>query len=176
MVYDARTRGPLAGVRLNLVDAGGTPLPVVCLGAGQQGQISGADGTYHFDLSPGADSRCPEAESEYRIALFPPPGYRLSEVIVPQPGTLDPGGGPDPYLVAPQTTAPAPGEPTTYYLRLRLAAGDPAVVNNHIPLDRQAVVASVPIPMLTPWSTAALALLLAALGVAANRGEGTRRE
>ncbi len=85
----------------------------------------------------GAAPACPLGETVYRIAITEPAGYLPgpSLIIAPQGTPLDPTGGPDPLLVAPNNTAPTGADPTTYYLEFALAAGDPVVLNNHIPLD-----------------------------------------
>jgi uncharacterized repeat protein (TIGR01451 family) len=143
VVYDSASRTALTGATLSLVDSAGTALPGVCLlDPSQQGQVTAPDGFYRFDLVTGADPACPAGDTSYRIAITEPPGYQAvpSTVIAPQGTPLDPTGGPDPFLVAANNVAPTGADPTTYYLEFILAAGDPAVVNNHIPLD--ALVAS----------------------------------
>ncbi|MDH3900078.1 MAG: OmpA family protein, partial [Gammaproteobacteria bacterium] len=120
------------------VTGGGVPLPPVCLLDGtQQGQPTGADGRYRFDLVPGAAPACPLAETNYAIAITEPAGYQPapSTVIAPQGSPLDPTGGPNPFQVVANNNAPAGGDPTTYYLSFALESGDPDIINNHLPLD-----------------------------------------
>lgn len=147
IVYDAATRQPLAGVRVALADAGGIPLPAICLvSPTQQNQITPANGAYRFDIVPGAGPACPAAQTEYRIIVTPPPGYDVppSSAIPPEAGALNaatcpvdavPGGSCE---VQAQADAPTGGSSTLYFLSFLLAAGDPNVVHNHIPLDPSA--------------------------------------
>ena len=144
VVYDSVTRLPIAGATLTMTTAGGVALPAACFVApAQQGQVTGADGAYRFDIIPGADPLCPVGETEYRIAIVAPAGYQgaPSTAIPPQGGTLDattcpidavPGGS---CQVNSQATAPGIADATIYYLAFLLASGDPHVVHNHIPLD-----------------------------------------
>ena len=139
VVYDALLRTPIEGATLTLTDAGGTPLPAICLiSPTQQNQVTTADGFYRFDVVPGADPAfCPTTETEYRIAVTGPGGTpaTTSAIIPAQPGAFDATGLPGPVEVAPSDTAPQQGEDTTYYLAFRIAGGDPDIVNNHLPLD-----------------------------------------
>ncbi len=144
VVYDSVTRLPIAGATLTMTTAGGVALPAACFVApAQQGQVTGTDGAYRFDIIPGADPLCPVGETEYRIAIVAPAGYQgaPSTAIPPQGGTLDattcpidavPGGS---CQVNSQATAPGIADATIYYLAFLLASGDPHVVHNHIPLD-----------------------------------------
>jgi uncharacterized repeat protein (TIGR01451 family) len=140
VVYDSVSRAVLSGATLSLVDGAGIALPGVCLlDPSQQAQVTAPDGFYRFDLVTGADPACPAGDSAYRIAITEPSGYQLapSGIIAPQAVPLDPTGNPDPFLIVPNNGAPTGGDPTTYYLEFVLASGDPAVINNHIPLDAQ---------------------------------------
>jgi len=146
-VYDSDTRDLLEGVGAVLTDAAGTPLPVACLVAGQQPQTTAADGFYRFDVIPGADAACPVAETEYRIAITPPAGYDAppSSLIPPETGPFNPTGNTT-NEIAPNTDRPQGSDPTTYYFDFLLGAGDPDVVNNHIPLDVSGAASSGPQP------------------------------
>ncbi len=144
VVYDSVTRQPVAGARVAITDAAGVPLPAICLVApAQQNQITPVDGTYRFDIVSGADPACPAAQTEYRIVVLPPSGYGAppSASIPPDAGMLDattcpvdavPGGSCE---VQVQDGAPSGGAATLYFLAFLLAAGDPHVVHNNIPLD-----------------------------------------
>ncbi len=134
--YNSVTRQPISGVSVRLTDANGVPLPAVCfLDASQANQTTGASGEYRFDLVPGAAPQCPLGETIYRIVGTPPAGYAPgSTVLLPQAGPFDPTGLPAPVRINPTATAPTAANPP-FYLDLRLAAGDPDIVNNHIALD-----------------------------------------
>jgi uncharacterized repeat protein (TIGR01451 family) len=144
VVYDAVSRQPIAGAVLQITDATGTPLPVICLVTPvQQGQITGASGQYRFDIAAGAASQCPVGRTEYRLAITAPGGYLpgFAASIPAQPVALNAGTCPvDVVLggscqVQVQTGAPVTGDPTTYFTRFLIASGDPDVVHNHVPLD-----------------------------------------
>ncbi len=143
VIYDVTTGLPVTGASISLTDAGGTPLPAACLLPGQQSQTTGADGFYRFDVVPGGAPQCPAGETEYRLAVTNPAGFLpgLSASFPPQAGSLDattcpvdaiPGGA---CQLSASTSAPAAGSPTPYYTSFLLAAGDPNVINNHIPLE-----------------------------------------
>ncbi len=136
--YDAVTRAPVQGVVATLVNRDGNPLPDVCfIDISQQNQLSDGSGFYRFDIVPGAASSCPVGETEYRIVFDAPGNFsdNPSTVIAVQDGPLNPPAGVGPFLVALQSTAPAAGEDTTYYLSFVLGSGDRDIINNHIPLD-----------------------------------------
>jgi uncharacterized repeat protein (TIGR01451 family) len=144
VVYNAITGAPLSGAVMELRSAGNVRLPDACLLAGQQGQTTGADGRYRFDVVPGAHALCPAAETQYLLAFTTFPGGvepTLSELSPPQPGALDattcpmdavPGGA---CQLSASFDAPPAGTYTPYFMAFLLAPGDPNVVNNHIPLD-----------------------------------------
>ena len=136
VVYDSLTRVPIAGATLTLL-GGGSSLPAACfLSPTQQGQVTGASGTYQFDIVPGAAAQCPAGETVYALAVVPPGGYSApSTVLVPQAGPFDPTGLPNPAQVSPSANPPAVGDPAVYHLTFRIASGDPDIVFNHIPLD-----------------------------------------
>jgi large repetitive protein len=137
IVYDSVTRLPLAGATLVLNDARGNALPRACfIDASQQSQTTGASGEYRFDIIPGAAAECPTAEAIYSIVVAPRAGYSaVSSVLLPQTGAFDPTGRPAPARIVNSPLPPAAGGDATYYLSFRLAAGDPDVLFNHIPLD-----------------------------------------
>jgi len=131
VLYDAESRAPIAGAVMTLEGPPGFD-PVAHLLPGQHAQVTGPDGRYRFDLLAGFPP------GVYTIRIDAPEGYSPivpSFTIPPQAGPLDPTGIPDPLAVAPNYGAPMGADPTTYYLEFDLAAGDPNVVNNHIPLD-----------------------------------------
>lgn len=131
IVYDASARTPIAGAIATFIGPMGV-VPDALLFPGQQNQVTGADGFYRFDLVAGFPA------GTYTIQITPPGGFQPvfpSNVIAPEPGSLDATGLVDPFAVVPGATAPQVGDPTTYYLSFDLAPGDANVVNNHIPLD-----------------------------------------
>lgn len=145
-VYDSLTRVLVPGVTLRLLNAAtDTPLPSSCLLPGQQDQTVGSDAWYRFDVQAGADGRCPAATTTYRIVIVGVPRIYIlatSERIPPEPAALnaavcsvDANRAP-PCVVLPSVDAPTGAKPTAYFLDIDSAAGDPDVVNNHIPLDR----------------------------------------
>ncbi len=136
VIYDAVSRANIAGAVVTITGAAGQPLPPVCLLAGQQNQTTDADGGYRFDINLGADPACPSG-AVFAIQVAPPTGYSLgvSQLMPPQPGPLEVSGQASPFRVAPQGTAPQPGEPADYYLAFQLDTGDPDIINNHIPMD-----------------------------------------
>ncbi len=154
VVYNSVTRAPVAGAILTIVDAANVPLPDICLVApSQQNQVTGFDGSYRFDIVPGADPACPVSEIQYRIMVVSPTGYLpgVSTSIQPQAGALDatvcaidavPGGS---CQVSSSAAQPASGS-GTYFMAFTLQTGAPDVVNNHIPLD------PLPVPPLTGLS------------------------
>jgi uncharacterized repeat protein (TIGR01451 family)/fimbrial isopeptide formation D2 family protein len=138
-VYNSATRVPLAGVVVNMTSAAsGQPLPAACLLPGQQGQTTGTDGFYRFDLQLGARAECPSGGTFLIVPQTPAgfnPGY--STVLPPQPGSLDPTGRPDPVQIGANGSPPPIGAPAVYFVSFTLSIGDPNVVWNHIPLDPQ---------------------------------------
>lgn len=144
VVYDALTRLVVQGAVVTITDGGGNPLPGACLvDPAWQGQTTGADGGYRFDIIPGADPACPVGETRYVIEVTPPAGYlqAVSTILPPMPGdaeltacTFDavPGGA---CQTADSMSPPPPGVPAVYALSILLEAGDPYFMHNHIPLD-----------------------------------------
>ncbi|HQU90158.1 MAG TPA: Ig-like domain-containing protein [Denitromonas sp.] len=90
VIYDSATGAALPGATVTLTTAAGTPLPDACVLPNQQGQVTGDDGYYRFDLVVGAAPQCPAGETEYRIVVTAPDGYLPppSTSIPPQPGTM----------------------------------------------------------------------------------------
>lgn len=133
LVYDAVTREPVQGAVVMIAGPAGFN-PDEHLLMGQQNQVTCHDGKYRFDvlMSHGAP------EGVYTISVTPPITYSPafpSTIIQPEEGSLDPSGESNPCQVVTDITAPEMGELTTYYLSFDLSAGDPEIVNNHIPLD-----------------------------------------
>ncbi len=126
------------GARLFLYDlATGDDVAAADLGAGQQGQITAADGFYRFDL---AASRLP---GTFGIRVEPP-GPSLvfpSGLLLPVGGTEDlPLGTPAPSTGGPVVANDFPdveGD-TTYFLAFAIDPTTVDITNNHIPLDRLA--------------------------------------
>jgi uncharacterized repeat protein (TIGR01451 family)/fimbrial isopeptide formation D2 family protein len=184
VVYDAVTRAPAAGVTLTLRRAANdVALPASCFDdPAQQGQVTGTDGFYKFDVNF-ADPAC-AAPGEYLIAVTPPTKGFLdgpSRIIPPETSAATsafqvpacPGGVDDalpgtadlceiqasesapPVSVAARTAA------TRYHLHLGLDDGsiprDSQVFNNHIPVD--------------PHLNTAIAITKTAAKVNVTRGE-----
>ncbi len=150
----------MAGAVLRLTDAAGTPLPAICFASpAQQGQTTGADGAYRFDIAAGAAPQCPVGQTAYQLAITAPAGYLpgFANSLQPQSGALDAticpidaviGGS---CQVQAQANAPATGNPTTYFTQFLIASGDRDIVNNHLPLD------PVPVPGSNELSVAKIA-------------------
>ncbi len=133
IIYDSIAREAVSGVVVHLHDSNG-PVPDDYLLAGQQGQHTGSDGRYRFDLRIGSTA----PEGEYQIVLTPPDGYNqhFPSVIIEPEFNPDVHKGESPaYKVVADDSVPADGEDTTYYLNFNLADGDPDIINNHIPID-----------------------------------------
>jgi large repetitive protein len=136
VVYNSITRAPVAGATAVLRGANGAPLPGVCyIDSSQASQLTGTSGGYRFDIVPGAAPQCPIGESVYAVSITPPAGFSApSSVLLSQMGAFDPTGMSAPVRVSSENSAPVAANPV-YYFSFRLAAGDPDVINNHIPLD-----------------------------------------
>jgi Bacterial Ig domain/SdrD B-like domain/Domain of unknown function DUF11 len=142
IIYDVVTGAPIAGVTATLTTRTGTPLPLACfVDASQQNQVTGATGFYQFDVVPGGDALCPVGETQYEIVITLPSGLigipGASTVAGPLDATtcaVDAIPGPT-CEVSPSVNPPAPGAPATFFTSFLLQAGDPNVVNNHIPVN-----------------------------------------
>lgn len=152
VIYDSVAGTAISGATVRITDNAGSPLPAACVLPGQQPQVTGADGSFRFDIWTGAGAQCPAGRTTYRLEITPPTGYLPppSINIPPSPGSLDPticaedvvpGGSCALHTV----NAPPPiSSPSPYYLAFDIAAGDPDIVRNHVPLD--------PIPAATAGS------------------------
>jgi uncharacterized repeat protein (TIGR01451 family)/fimbrial isopeptide formation D2 family protein len=145
VIYDSLTRKPISGVQVFLDGPAGFD-PTTMLLPGQNGQVTGSDGLYRFDINFGGGAPF----GVYTLRAAAPPGYLTtlpgtpSTNIAPSTSTLgcaslfclNVPAAPDPYLVQAQSTAPAIGQATPYYLRFQyLSAPLASVVNDHVPLD-----------------------------------------
>lgn len=137
VVYDSVTRAPVGNVVISLLGANGIALPATCfLAPSQQNQTTDTRGNYRFDLVPGASPQCPVGETIYTIAIAPPGNYSAPSTVLPaEIGAFDPTGLTAPVMIGSSANAPANGELVRWYQSFRLAAGDPDVVFNHIPID-----------------------------------------
>lgn len=137
VVYDSVTRAPVAGATVRFTGpAGFNPAQHLLGGAANQNQVTGADGFYQYWLVGNAPP------GVYTITVTPPAGYVSPSTRIPPLGTLDPTGlgNNGVLLVQPQSTAPPASQPNPpYHLTFDLAAGDPNVINNHVPIDPQGV-------------------------------------
>ncbi len=146
VVYDAQTRLPVSGARLTLQGPAGFVADAHLLGgATNLSQVTGASGFYQYLLRPGAPV------GVYRLEVVAPGGYLAFSATGLLPAStsrgpcpasvnhcLDPTGLGDANGVLPVQAQPGPpseGQPFPFYLAFNLHAGDPDVVNNHIPLD-----------------------------------------
>ncbi|MBR7799335.1 SdrD B-like domain-containing protein, partial [Undibacterium fentianense] len=147
VVYCNNTRKPVAGVKVELLDAVGRPVPSSCLvGGGSSmttsvGQLGGLDGAYSFLLANPAPAEC-QGAGDYQLRVTTPDGGSYSKLIRPQSGTLQAPqnctNGVKNGICAVQTqeTAPSLEQNTTYFSHLYLdPKNGPDVVNNHIPVD-----------------------------------------
>lgn len=144
-VYDLATNEPVVGGVVTVVDENGQPLPAACFSdASQQGQITGSEGYYFFDLVPGGAAACPAAGRTYRIEVTLPNG--LTAVFGAEPadvtgGALDPGTCPNDALSGPicevsdEPTRPDASNIPPFYAEFTIGEGDPEFVNNHLPVD-----------------------------------------
>ncbi len=137
VVYDSITRAPLAGASVTLTDARGASLSAACfIDPSQRVQRTGISGFYRFDVVPGGAAECPLGETVYSVRITPPAGYTMpSTVLPPQAGAFDPTGRTAPISISPSANPPIGTEAAIYYLDFRLAANDPDIIFNHIPLD-----------------------------------------
>lgn len=97
--------------------------------------IDGSSGQYAFetDGTPGT----------YSLLLTPPPGYQIAPLRPAQGTAFDPTGQPNPTALGSGENSATPGFLTDssalanpYHLTFNLAAGDPRVINNNLPLVR----------------------------------------
>ena len=129
-VYDAASGRPARGISLSLVyDAEdpvnpGGPVAPEDLGAGQQGQVTGYDGLYQFDVPGGR---------RYRLVLDP----AGTPFVAPSARTR-PRAGFAPLGEVVPTPEPAedPGASRAYYLRFDIPDAGDRVRNNHVAVDR----------------------------------------
>ena len=138
IVYNEVNGQGVSGAQLFLSN-NGVDVPEICVGVGEQGQVTGTDGVYQFFLNPGAAPECPLQDTVYELQIIPPISYQISVDHWQQPGvlqaddcTIDAVTGIT-CEVSAQTTAPISGHPD-FYMELDLGAGDPGIFNNHIPL------------------------------------------
>ena len=134
VVYDSDTRLPVPGAIVNFGPIGACPGydPAIHLvgGAANASQVVGSDGFYQFLLNPGAPA------CQYGITVTPPAGYIVDPAVPPQPTPFTPPNRPPnvPVLIAPNSSAPQEGEPTTWYQSFNLNGNSQDIVNNHVPL------------------------------------------
>lgn len=162
VVYEALVRTPLAGTTVTMVDpVTTTPVAASCFDdPNQQGQVTGSDGYYKFDMNF-SDASCPSGGNYLLVLTAPGPDYvtGLSQIIPPQTDATTapfavpacPGNAPDAVPTTAlhcevQTSyqAPAPSVPaqtagTDYHLHLTLDAsqtpGSSQLFNNHLAVD-----------------------------------------
>jgi uncharacterized repeat protein (TIGR01451 family) len=127
-VYDSVSGLYQQGVRVLLFfdeedsDEPGKLVPADQLGVGQQGQTTGAQGVYKFDVKPRRKYRL-LVESEPAAHAFP------SLLIPPAAGFAPPG----PVVLHPPSLDPRKSR--AYYLRFAPNGVDDDVTNNHVPID-----------------------------------------
>ena len=138
-LYDASSGTPVRGAALQVhfdaedVEAGAL-VPAAQLAAGQQGQVTGVDGRYRFDLLSGRKYRLTVITDATGTA-FP------SNLIPPRPGFAVDSDG-DGLVVSSATPAPPGGDGAdrSYFLRFDVSSAAENFRNNHIPLDAVAAV------------------------------------
>jgi uncharacterized repeat protein (TIGR01451 family) len=139
VVYDSITRLPVAGATVTLIGPPGFDADRYLLGGKDNvNQVTGPTGLYQFVLLAGFPS------GNYSLKVVPPAGYQAapSALFPPLPGALTPPVGctlPSPQVcsVDPNNlpTAPPKNVAPHYFMSFVLSAGNPDVVNNHIPID-----------------------------------------
>lgn len=132
VVYDSVTRLPVSGATVTFVGPPGfDPAAHLLGGTGNVTQVTDATGFYQYILLPGAPA------GTYGIQVTPPGGYlpTPSGTLPPQPGALNVGAVPNPFLVSPSAAPPTVGSPAVYFFSFVLSGGSADVLNNHIPLD-----------------------------------------
>ncbi len=132
VVYNSRTRNPLAGATVSINGPAGFNASTHLLGGiANQSQVTDASGFYQFMLLPTAPS------GTYSLTLTAPTDYvpGISSLIPPTAGPFDPGPGPGSVAIQTQPTAPNLLQSTRYYVSFTLGSGSAGVVNNHLPLD-----------------------------------------
>ena len=154
VVYDSVTRQPIAGAVVTLIAPVGFDANTHLIGGNSNmSQTTGANGYYQYLLTPAGVAFCAglaTVPSGCALSLqVTPPASHLppNSQIVPPPASINCtayvnclsatglGDGFNVYAVQAQATAPALGQATPYFLRIVITAGDPDIVNNHIPLD-----------------------------------------
>ena len=126
--------------------------------------LNGSSGAYEFQIT---------VAGTYTLAVTPPPGYQFSQACVQQdPPPFNP---PSPLPNVLSLGNPENGNTgfltsnacTTFYLSFDLVPtpGDPVIINNNIPLRRQAAGPQTAIPLFPPW-----ALLVGVVAVGSGVG------
>jgi large repetitive protein len=174
VVYNSSTRSPIAGMTLNMLSAGSSPLPATCFDdPAQQGQITQAGGYYRFDLNF-TDPSCSSGGNFVIKVTAPSAAFVAGESRAIPPASdaatapfsvpTCPGGAQDalpavPFCeaqgseFAPPSSVPPGSIGTKYYLNLTLngasVPGSNQIYNNHIPVDLQTA-GSISITKTTP--------------------------
>ncbi len=141
VVYDARTRQIVPGVRVGLADAEGMLLPDACLLPDQQSQPVGSDAAYRFVILHGAASACPANPSDYQLTIEEAPaGYTddFSTQIIAEDASFDLIGCAAPCLIQAQDAPPPEDADTTYFTTYSASSSTQVMINNHLPIDRRA--------------------------------------
>ncbi len=149
VVYNSSNGNLIAGATVTIAGPAGFD-PNIHLATGQQGQVTGTDGFYRFDINQAAGA----PTGVYTISVVPPAGFSFISTVIPPSGTLDVPSSlvVDPFLVV-AGTGPDLAGVTTYYLTFLFDGNDTNVVNNHIPLDPASTTASIVIAKSTPKET-----------------------
>ncbi|MEE9493641.1 MAG: SdrD B-like domain-containing protein, partial [Gammaproteobacteria bacterium] len=147
VVYDSVARIPVAGVTLQLLNAG-TAVDTNCLFPNQQNQVTLADGMYAFDVIPGAHASCPNggiyeivitnAPLNYQAGLsttLPPVAAVFDGAAIETACTVDAINASGSCEIQAQGDAPSGAEPTAYYTQFILSSGDRNIIFNHLPID-----------------------------------------
>lgn len=161
VVYDSLTRKPVAGTKVKLLTPAGFDASTHLIGGlGSLEQTLGPFGYYQYILTTAGVQFCSSQASgacDLTLQVSPPAGYLTppSSLIPPRPSEggcglvncLDPTGLAPAGQVYSVNSAnlngpPQVGQAAEYFMSFRLSAGDPDVVNNHIPVDPLAALAS----------------------------------
>ena len=152
IIYDQVSGAPIAGATVQILyDVSGDPVLDADLPEGQQGQVTGADGFYRFDVKP---------PHIYRLSVVPPGAFHSfpSDELRPIGATLsrrfgrpsrmsqdpdrsdffepvDGDGNPMEGRAVVQEPVPDAAARMPYFLRFDIQSGEDAVFNNHVPLD-----------------------------------------
>jgi hypothetical protein len=138
--------------------------------------LNGSSGCYQFSVT---DLPTDPNSALYSLSITLPPNCVRSTSCLADPNALDPTGQSDPYVLGPYNVGgyinphDCPSNP--FYLSFELSDGDPAILNNNIPLVCEIVAPPVPAPAMSPRAIAIAVLLLLGSAFVALRMRRTER-